>query len=124
MSRWQQLLEKQSKNTSKKPTHIEKECVECGSKVWACYSNDGGRRWWCWGHRPEATDKDREKEELTQREYHEIRKNKKRKIEQAREEIQVKRHGRRFRSEVQVPMGDAHARHGLLKGGKYDWFFD
>lgn len=47
-------LEKKKKAHTSNPL-MEKECSECGSKAMACFSNDFGETWFCYGHRPGAT---------------------------------------------------------------------
>lgn len=44
----------------------EKQCKVCGSRKWVCYSNNFGQDWYCWGHRPNATDEERRKEDERQ----------------------------------------------------------
>ena len=70
MSQRRQLLEKQylfgleKKNIQPKSTShlLVKICNECGSENMASYSEDHGKTWFCYGHRPEATQEDREKQ--------------------------------------------------------------
>jgi len=38
------------------------KCKECGSEKWVCFSPNAGREWYCWGHRPDATPEQRQRE--------------------------------------------------------------
>ena len=62
MSRWRKSYGKRFDSTS--TDHLlKKACVECGSEKWACFSDNGGKTWYCWGHRKDATEKERKKED-------------------------------------------------------------
>ena len=106
MSRWRKSYGKRFDSTS--TDHLlKKACVECGSEKWACFSDNGGKTWYCWGHRKDATEKERKKEdelELLQ----EQRKT------QRQESTQIKRHGKSY--------GDGWG--GDSQASHYDWFFD
>lgn len=70
MSQRRLLLERQYLDSSRKSKKegqkekfanplLEKVCRECGSKASACFSDDGGKNWYCYGHRPDASEEDR-----------------------------------------------------------------
>ena len=78
MSQRRKLLEQQylfglEKKEKAQPSNqlLEKECSECGSKAMACFTDDGGKNWYCYGHRPEATERERQEQTDTNREVHE-----------------------------------------------------
>ena len=84
MSQRRKLLEQQylfglEKKEKAQPSNqlLEKECSECGSKAMACFTDDGGKNWYCYGHRPEATEKERQEQTDTNREVHEARREEK-----------------------------------------------
>lgn len=42
---------------------IEKECKVCCSRKWVCFTDNYGKDWYCWGHRPKATEQERKRED-------------------------------------------------------------
>ena len=55
-------------NEDPKEKLSEKQCKVCGSRKWVCYSNNFGQDWYCWGHRPEATEEQRRREDERRKE--------------------------------------------------------
>jgi hypothetical protein len=108
MSQWPKSYAKPSGTTSKTFVPIYKKCKECGSEVWACFSDDFGKTWTCWGHRKGATAEERGEEDA-------------RELNKKNEEREIKRSSVEYRKKVQ------RKRRGLQYGddnGQYDYFFD
>ena len=62
----QQYLFTLDQKEKKQPSNplLKKECSFCGSKAMACFSDDGGKNWYCYGHRPDATRKERDEQTI------------------------------------------------------------
>ena len=100
MAQWRKSQLTKAKTLSENPLR-KKKCVECGSQKWACFSDDGGKTWYCWGHRKGATPEERKKEDDKQKKPYI-------KGQIFRANVQRKRHGRAYNP----------------PSSEFDWFFD
>ena len=84
---------------------VVKKCKICGSEKWACFSDDFGRTWTCWGHRKDATEEQRKRED-NRRILDEKSRNQESKwdrYEKARKYKSVKRRGTDYKQKTEDP---------------------